>query len=118
MKGENGLPMYKDLAGNWVELPGYESEEEALKVRRGTDEWYLYHSYKNEEMLPKAIIGSFVFFFLKNNGWLGSILIWLFYFYFCEQNNRALDNDPLTLKRREAKKQYKLSLVKKKKGDL
>lgn len=58
-----------------------------------TGEWYLYHSIKNENALIPVIIGSFLMLFGKGGGWLVSIGIWVWYFYYCCKNDEELNND-------------------------
>lgn len=65
-------------------------------VKRGTDEWYLYHSYKNEDALYYALILGFCAIFLKQGLGL-EILIWGYYAWYCFKNNNDLDNNPRIL---------------------
>lgn len=92
----------------------YESEEEALEVKRNTDEWYLYHHIKNEDALIPVIIFSFLGLFC-NGGSILFFIIWGWYFSYCYKNNRELDNRPDIIREREIYKQVKLKNVRKKK---
>lgn len=60
----------------------------------------LYHSYKNENVLPWVIICSVLLFFCKE-GIPCIIVLWLWYASYCSKNNKALNNDPDVLKTRE-----------------
>lgn len=91
----------------------YESEEEALEVKRNSSEWYLYHHIKNEDALIPVIIFSFLGLFI-NGGSLLFFIIWGWYISYCYKNNRELDNDPYIQKKREIWKQEKLKYVRKK----
>ena len=78
------------------------TEEDVKRtLRRGDDDYYLYHSYKNEKALIYVIVISFLVFFVKM-GFVCSIGVWLLYYLYCERNNAKLNNDPYILKRRES----------------
>ena len=67
---------------------------EKEKLKNITGEWYLYHHYKNENALIPVIILSALCFFLKGGGIIVSIVIWIWYFCYCNKNNEILNNDP------------------------
>lgn len=79
-------------------------------AERGSDDWYLYHSFKNENALLPVIVFSILLLFI-HNGIVFSIGLWICYFDYCKRNNDALNKDPKILKEREkAIKAYKKHL--------
>lgn len=89
----------------------FENEEEAFTIKKGDYDYYLYHSIKNENALIPVIVFSFLVFFVRN-GWLISLCIWIWYFNYCNKNNRELDNNPIILKKREAAKRQRAKRIK------
>lgn len=79
-------------------------------MKYGSTEWYLYHSYKNENALPWVIILSAFGIFCKG-GLAFCIVLWIVYAIYCKHNNHMLDIDPETIKQRqlvnEIKEKYK-----------
>lgn len=68
--------------------------------KRGNEEWYLYHSIKNEDALIPVILVSVLTFFM-HHGWIISIAIWIGYFIYCSNNNEELDNDEYISQKRQ-----------------
>lgn len=96
-----------------MERKYYTSEEELNKITRDDHEWYLYHSIKNEDALIPVIVFSIIGLFLKG-GVLLFLCIWIWYFSYCNKNNRALDNDPYIQKEREICKKVRREMLLKK----
>ena len=78
----------------------YIKSEDFKFAERGSHEWYLYHSFKNENALLPVIVFSILLLFI-HNGIVFSIGLWIWYFDYCKRNNDALDKDPQILKKRE-----------------
>ena len=79
-------------------------------AERGSSEWYLYHSFKNENALLPVIVVSLLLLLVKS-GIVFSIGLWIWYFDYCKRNNDALNKDPQILKKREkAIEEYKKQL--------
>lgn len=53
----------------------------------------LYHSEKNINALPTALLLGFLAIFLKDVI-ICEIIIWGYYIVYCRVNNKLLDNDP------------------------
>ena len=70
------------------------------KLLKQTGEWYLYHSYKNENTVFYSAIGSILTLFFKN-GFLCALVVWVFCFITCVGNDNALNNDPRIISERE-----------------
>lgn len=86
-------------------------------LSRGDDGYYLYHSYKNKDALIYVIVISFLVFFIKN-GFFWSISIWIWYYLYCDTNNKKLNKNPRVLKERESLKRiYTEKLNKRKNGE-
>lgn len=95
------------------EINYYENESEAREVRRGTSEWYLYHSIKNEDALLPVIALSVVILFVPG-GIVGDIIIWIYYYFYCKANNAALDRDPQIQRERTMYLKAKMRYIRKK----
>ena len=77
----------------------------------------MYHSYKNKDALIYVIVISFLVFFIKN-GFFWSISIWIWYYLYCDTNNKKLNKNPRVLKERESLKRiYTEKLNKRKNGE-
>ena len=88
----------------------YIKSNESKFAERGSYNWYLYHSFKNENALLPVIVASFLLFFI-HNGIVFIIFLWIWYFDYCKRNNDALNKDPKILREREiAIKVYKEQL--------
>lgn len=74
-------------------MPNYE-------IEYGSEEWYLYHHFKNEKPVFPLILLS-IFLLICRGGQLWIIIIWIYYFSWASKNNRELDNDLEVLKDRE-----------------
>lgn len=98
---------------NKPEINYFENEREAMEVRRGTSEWYLYHSIKNEDALLPVIALSIIILFVPG-GIVGDIVIWILYYLYCESNNAALNRDPEIQKQRAMYLRAKMRYIKKK----
>ena len=86
-------------------------------LSRGDDGYYLYHSYKNKDALIYVVVVSFLVFFIKN-GFFWSISIWIWYYLYCDTNNKKLNKNPRVLKERESLKRiYTEKLNKRKNGE-
>lgn len=69
-------------------------------------EKYLYYSYKNQNYILPTLIASFFLIFTKGGFYCVALII-IFDIYLCYKNNRELDNDPATLKKRKAIRGYR-----------
>lgn len=86
--------------------PIYKSKEELNKMKPvrqieyGSKEWYLYHAKQNINPLGTLIFIN-VFLFLFKGGIPVLLMMWLFYFIWCQMNNEALNKDPMIILKRE-----------------
>ena len=73
-----------------------------------SDEWYLYHYFRNEDPLIPLILWSCFLLICKPGIMIsGLFLTWYFYFSWCKKNNEKLNHDPDVLKARQAYKELR-----------
>ena len=78
-----------------------------MKQYRQTKYWnqvakYYYYSYKNEETLPGCVFGTIVCMLFLKALWLGIPIIWIWYGWYCNDNNNQLDQNLRILELRKA----------------
>ena len=81
---------------------------EFFPIPNDSDEWDLYIPKENKEPLGSLIAATVLLFFVKG-GWLVLLCLWVLYFYWCINNYKKLDNDPMVIAKRREYKYHRMN---------